>query len=138
MAYYQDLSPYEYSDDPDDSGERMGSGESLLNVGWLAEGHEIPQGEVPDGLVEALLELAKDTVNVYRGMHFCDFCVTFQEARKNVRFRDVFIGSGEIHVRGGEGRVYAAPALVVHYVADHGYQPPMEFVDAVLATREGK
>ncbi|MBK6016297.1 hypothetical protein JHN45_34935 [Streptomyces sp. MBT53] len=84
--------------------------------------------------MEALLELAEDTVNAYRGTHLCDFCPTFQEARKNVRFRDVFIGSGEVHVRGGEGRVYAAPASVVHHVADHGYRPPQEFVDAVLAT----
>jgi hypothetical protein len=135
MAYYKDLSRYEYSDE---RGERAGSAAPLLNVGWLAEGHEFLRGDVPGGFVEALLELAKDTVNVYRGMHFCDFCPTFQEARKNVRFRDVFIGSGEVHVRGGEGRVYVAPALVVHYVADHGYQPPREFVDAVLATREGK
>ncbi|MEV0474052.1 hypothetical protein [Streptomyces prunicolor] len=138
MAHYKDLSPYDYSDDVDETGEGADSGASLLNAGWLAEGHEFPRGDVPEGFVEALLELAKDTVNVYRGMHFCDFCPSFQEARKNVTFRDVFIGSGEVHVRGGEGRVYAAPALVVHYVADHGYQPPQEFVDAVLATGMGK
>ncbi|MEV5527899.1 hypothetical protein [Streptomyces prunicolor] len=138
MAYYKDLSPYDYSDDVDETGEGAGSGVSPLNVGWLAEGHAFPRGDVPEGFVEALLELAKDTVNVYRGMHFCDFCPTFQEARQNVRFRDVFIGSGEVHVLGGEGRVYATPALVVHYVADHGYRPPQEFVDAVLATGVGK
>jgi hypothetical protein len=138
MAYCNDLSPYEYSDDADETGEGAGSGASLLNVGWLAEGHEFPRGDVLEGFVAALLELAEDTVNVYRGMHFCDFGPTFQEARKNVRFRDVFIGSGEVRVRGGEGRVYAAPALVVHYVADHGYQPPREFVDAVLASGVGK
>ncbi|MFF4900420.1 hypothetical protein [Streptomyces sp. NPDC001068] len=138
MAYYKDLSPYEDSADQDETGQRAGSGASLLNVGWLAEGHEFPRGDVPEGFVEALLELAKDKVNVYRGMHICDFCPTFEEARKNVRFRDEFIGSGEVHVWGGEGCVYAAPALVIHYAADHGYQPPREFVDAVLATWEGK
>jgi hypothetical protein len=139
MAYYKDLSPYEYSDDADElgGGEGRALGASLLNVGWLAEGQEFPLGDVSEGFVDALLELAKDTVNVYRGMHFCDFCPTFQEARENVRFRDVFIASGEVHVRGSEGQVYAAPAMVVHYVADHGYQPPREFVDAVLATGEG-
>lgn len=138
MVYYKDLSPYEYSADAAETGGRAGSGAFLLNVGWLAERHEFPRGDVPEGFVEALPEMAEDTVNVYRGMHFCDFCPTFQEARKNVRFRHVFIGRGEVHVRGGEGRVYAAPALVVHYVADHGYQPPREFVDAVLATGEVK
>jgi hypothetical protein len=97
MAYYEDLSPYAYSDDADEpgrAGEGEGFGAPLLNVGWLAAGHEFPLGDVPEGFVDALLRLAENTVNVYRGMHFCDFCPTFREARKNVRFRDAFIGSG--------------------------------------------
>jgi hypothetical protein len=45
-----------------------------LTAGWLAEGHEFPLGDVPGGFVDALLEPAEDTVNVYRGRHFRDFC----------------------------------------------------------------
>jgi hypothetical protein len=41
-------------------------------------------------------------------------------------------GSAELHVAAADGRVYAAPSLVLHYVRDHGYGPPAEFVAAVL------
>ena len=34
---------------------------------------------------------------------------------------------------GATGRVYAAPTLIWHYVTEHGYRPPDEFIDAVLA-----
>jgi hypothetical protein len=37
----------------------------------------------------------------------------------------------------GDGRVYAAPSLVHHYVIAHGYRPPDEFIAAVLAWDEG-
>ena len=32
-----------------------------------------------------------------------------------------------------ESVVYVAPELVTHYVEVHGYQPPVEFIAAVLA-----
>jgi hypothetical protein len=44
-------------------------------------------------------------------------------------------GNGEIHVRGPSGAVYCAPALILHYVAEHQYQPPQEFVAAVIFQR---
>jgi hypothetical protein len=31
------------------------------------------------------------------------------------------------------GLLYAAPAMVVHYIEAHGYQPPLAFIDAVIA-----
>ena len=30
------------------------------------------------------------------------------------------------------GAIYAAPNLIYHYVAEHHYAPPQEFVDALL------
>jgi hypothetical protein len=35
-------------------------------------------------------------------------------------------------VFGSDGRTYAAPTLVYHYVVRHHYSPPEEFVRAVL------
>src|SRR5262249_16942156 len=42
-------------------------------------------------------------------------------------------GSGEIHVAGPGGLVFAAPALVWHYVTAHDYLPPEQFIQAVLS-----
>jgi hypothetical protein len=33
----------------------------------------------------------------------------------------------------GNGRIYVCPELIVHYMNAHGYAPPAEFCDAVLA-----
>lgn len=46
--------------------------------------------------------------------------------------RSIGVGNGEIRVAGAGGQVYAAPTLIYHYVADHHYKPPAEFVRAVL------
>ena len=43
------------------------------------------------------------------------------------------LGSAEIRVKGKDGKVYAAPTLIYHYVAAHDYDPPKEFVEALLA-----
>jgi hypothetical protein len=40
-------------------------------------------------------------------------------------------GHGHYLLRHGT-TVFMAPALLVHYIVDHGYRPPDEFVDAVL------
>jgi hypothetical protein len=34
-----------------------------------------------------------------------------------------------------EGRVYVCPALILHYILDHSYRPPDEFVQAVTQGR---
>jgi hypothetical protein len=46
--------------------------------------------------------------------------------------RSIRLGNGEVRVRAPDGQWYAAPTLVAHYVAGHGYLPPRPFVDAVL------
>jgi hypothetical protein len=122
MAYYPDLSPYTY--DADDR--------EMLNVGWLSRDHPYATGVAPEGLVEALEELARRAENVQRGMHFCELCPDFPTARQNTSRGNIFIGSGEICVPNGEGITYASPAMIVHYVADHSYLPPEDYCRSVL------
>lgn len=47
---------------------------------------------------------------------------------------DVWLGNGEVEVKGAAGSGYRAPTLLYHYVTEHGYLPPQEFIDAVLQT----
>lgn len=104
----------------------------MRNVGWLSREHAYPTGSAPEGLVDALAMLARDAVNVHRGMHFCDLCPDFRTAREHTSRGDVFIGSGEIRVTDSGGTTYASPAMIVHYVEHHGYLPPEEYCKAVL------
>jgi hypothetical protein len=40
------------------------------------------------------------------------------------------VGNGEIRV-GSDGITYAAPVLIVHYIKDHGYLLPAQFLEAI-------
>jgi hypothetical protein len=77
-----------------------------------------------------------------RGIHVCEFCdfgakpAPLDQAAVNAYFQRLkladAVSSAEIRVVGRDGRVYAAPMLVCHYVEVHGYRPPDEFVNAVM------
>jgi len=131
MAYYPDLTPYEYYPGLAD----------MLNVGWLSPGHPFPRGPVPLAFAHELQRLSREPVELTRGCHTCEFCRPPEDIiAAEPRYREVWemfrCGNGELHVRGETGLVYCSPALVVHYVSEHQYQPPPEFVAAVLYQRK--
>ncbi|GAA1555537.1 hypothetical protein GCM10009678_43190 [Actinomadura kijaniata] len=131
MTYYEDLSVYEYFDEEDVISTETGGyivvrpTYTRLNVGWLSDEQPFPRGTPPDGLLPALRWLTEGQgVNLTRGWHWCELCAPKGEE---------VTGNGEIRVPGAPGVVYAAPVMITHYVAEHGYLPPAEFVTALLA-----
>ena len=133
--YFADLTPYSYHGDPEPES---------LNVGWLDKAHSYPRGPVPTGFLERLNAICKRPAKRHRGFHVCEFCdfgpepASLDQATRNTRYeRQKAAGvlrSTEIRVLGRDGKVYASPASICHYVETHGYQPPQEFVEAVMAT----
>jgi hypothetical protein len=133
MAYYPDLTPFEYHfvEEP------------MLNVGWLSKGQPFRRGPVPLAFAHELRMLVRNPVELTRGRHVCEFCEppldlisafpTYEDVWEMFR-----CGNGEIQVRGSSGVVYCAPELILHYVAEHQYQPPQEFIDAVLHYQEAR
>jgi hypothetical protein len=127
MAFFPDLSPYCYDD--------LEPRPAILNVGWLSKDHPFTRGSVPDAFLSALRRLAESPTELYRGKHPCEFCVPPDQLRSgDERFNWSWerAGNGEIRVPGDSGITYAAPVLIVHYVSEHQYQPPQEFIEAVL------
>jgi len=43
----------------------------------------------------------------------------------------VLLGNWEIRVRTRAGQAYAAPSVLAHYMAVHGYLPPPGFLEAL-------
>ena len=150
MTYFPDLAPYDYLP------ETVPRGVELLTVGWLEPGHDFPTGSAEAGSApeaagapedEALaaafwpnlITLAADhPVAVTRSVHGCRFRHLFEadyQYRAVYGTRVLYLGSAEIRVVAADGRWLTAPTLVVHYVRDHGYRPPPEFVEAVAAMR---
>lgn len=144
--FYEDLSPYSYASEESFSdlstGMRFVSfrpGYERINVGWLAAVHPWMAGSPPTGFTDKLLAILEaQAVNQVLGLHDCDLCPPMpagEEPPRTPRLGDRVssVGTGEIRVPGAPGSAFAAPALIGHYVADHGYLPPQPFIDAVFA-----
>ncbi len=126
MASYPDLSPCSYM---------WPEGWKLLAVGWLESGDPVPKlgsDTVRGPLVEKLRRfLVRDQpeLPVFAGFHVCSIgpCSTRDD------FEVSRCGSGELYVPHltKAKTLYCAPRLVIHYITDHDYGPPAEFIEAV-------
>jgi hypothetical protein len=109
----KDLTPYKYS-------KRKGL-ENGISVGWI-EGDDLLRnsGKVPPELVKLLKQY--EVQNRCRGFHMCEYCSEWGT--------EVGMGNGIWVVKGET--LYIAPYLIIHYIEEHNYQPPEEFIDAVI------
>jgi hypothetical protein len=124
-----------------DGSPRPGPGDWLA-VGWLGPASAFPTGPVGEPyrhrlFCERLFEACRSwVVDGAPGHHVCPFCPLPDDGRMPPAERSgrrARLGSGEIHAVDRSGGRWAAPTLVYHYVAEHGYRPPDGFVDAVVA-----
>jgi hypothetical protein len=133
MTYFPDLANCTYGSDDEQRPKQM------LSIGWLEPPHPIPTGTVPDEFVTRLGELCAQPVAVTRGYHDCPFppCRDTDQTATitDINGRPIFLGNAEIWVSSSDHTWYAAPTMIYHYVTEHRYRPPDEFIDAVLAGR---
>ncbi|MEM7555216.1 MAG: hypothetical protein AAF378_14160 [Cyanobacteria bacterium P01_A01_bin.84] len=129
MTYYPDLSKYKYLH------SRVDINTDMKNVGWLDYKYDYQKGSVPNEVVHHLIALAKSPQNLTRGFHRCNLCESkTDEFRKDtITLQDPFGGksNGEIHIFTPKN-TFVAPVLIVHYIIEHRYCPPQEFIDAVV------
>lgn len=128
--YFEDLSFYaSYGQEID---------KNIYRIGWLENGHEYVKGDVTDVFVEKLWGYTHFAVAMKRGFHVCDVCESSQREIPVIEYRSkkLKVGYAEIRVFGETGKIYAAPNLLFHYITEHSYKPPNEFIQAVLHTCE--
>lgn len=104
--YFPDLSKYNYHFVET----------NRINVGWLSSQYPFPKGTVDSITLLRLKEYP--IINKCRGFHICEFCNSAN-------------GNGEIEVTGSHRDVFASPAMLIHYIEEHGYRPPDVFLKAV-------
>lgn len=126
MPYFPDLSPYGFLTSPHEVSP------NVLNVGWLSRPHPFNRGTVGERMLETLLRLCSSPVRLTRGFHHCEFCKVFPVSMP-VDGMNISLGNGEIRLLAGNGKTYAAPTLICHYIAAHGYCPPQEFLNALAS-----
>ena len=136
MAYFPDLAPYAYG---------HGVHPGVVHVAWLDNIHPFRKGLVDHRLVEKMRLLIAKPVELYRGKHICELCAEPADVVKTfvpnmgklinpncswLQWAAQRSGNGEIRVA-GQGVTFAAPVLVVHYIEEHSYLPPGEFLKAL-------
>ncbi|WP_234731832.1 DUF7919 family protein [Acidocella facilis] len=127
--YFPDLTPYQYACAEPQLG--------LLNIGWLSGEYPFPQGIPNEDFVAVLRKLVATPVRLFRGSHLCEFCpkpptILSKGGIPMLAPLPGTTGNGEIHIKTANNTTYVAPVLILHYVTDHHYLPPQEFIDAAL------
>ena len=134
MTYYEDLSPYQYVKDS------IPAGVTAVNVGWLEPEEDYAKGSVPDGFIDSLAIIVRDSRQMkMRGWHGCRLPhIGHQEPYPTVVVvggQKVSLGGAEVRVVAKSGEWMIAPDLVLHYVSNHSYKPPKDFIEAVMDQR---
>lgn len=124
MAYLPDLSDYSYLPEFARPGTKA--------IGWLDEEHDFQTSHPDEEVLNALWQFCKTSVAQTRGVHPCPFCKRQLGTEVQRAKESLLLGTAEIRIFSSEGKVYAAPTLIYHYVADHRYRPPAEFLEALL------
>jgi hypothetical protein len=104
----------------------VASGDHVRAIGWLHPDHPYAKGEVSAEFLARLKEFTSRSADngealyfgAFGGYYTCEFC-----GRAH--------GIGNFGVPAGD-LLFVAPEMVVHYIEQHGYRPPAEFVAAVL------
>ncbi|WP_456154798.1 DUF7919 family protein [Wenjunlia vitaminophila] len=134
LVHFADLSPYVFLSNT------VPVGIVALNVGWLSSHRDFARGVVPEGFLDALADLCLwNRRAVTRGWHTCNFEHSEERSKSPAlctsdgnRHR---LGGAEVRVICRDGRWLVAPDMVLHYIVEHGYLPPEDFVEGVLARR---
>lgn len=117
MAYYEDLSTYQYSGPPTGL-------PGVYNVGWLAASNPFAPGRLDDETVARIREISEAGTGIhYFGSHSCEFCSKAEPAQSCM----------ETWIRSGDVGIFASPSMLGHYVSTHAYVPPRPYLDAIAS-----
>ncbi|MCF3134473.1 DUF7919 family protein [Streptomyces olivochromogenes] len=124
MTHYADFSLYDYDYHAKPEG---------LTIGWLEAGFDYSIDEVSEEDLANIIDLGSLRQERSRGWHTCTLCPEYTEhtatsERAGITYR---LGHAEIRAVSHDGVLYVAPNLIIHYIVDHLYGPPAEFIDAV-------
>lgn len=108
--YCEDLSPWHYDFPTGLPGTR--------NIGWLGPGFPCPTGEVSSCVLDRLDTFAQTPAFLTRGFHCCHLC----------QGPSPMCGNGELWLHSAGGLIYVAPQMLPHYIREHRYLPPAEFL----------
>ena len=109
--------------------------ENTKNIGWLDKAYPYSKGKVSEEFIDKLWGYLGVSINRIRGFRNCSLCTTTYKGTSEATYKGevIMLGYAEIRVLSEDGKnSYAAPDLIYHYILEHEYKPPEEFIQAVL------
>jgi hypothetical protein len=141
LKYFADLSTYET-----DFGLAI---PGVLNIGWLGARSDFKKGEAPKDFVDKLKRLInasssdslKLVMGIWRGTFNCPLCsIGNNDIQKNWEIQEEIanLGNAEIWIPSchRKGVYYSSSTWLCHYIIDHQYLPPAEYIESVLSVNE--
>ena len=118
---------------------------SILNIGWLGSGMSYSTGETSSDFVEKIKRLIinsetssfKPIVWRCRGQDRCPVCDLQDLVLGDGRNIEV-LGSSELFIPSSlqNNLYFVSPSLIYHFILEHAYLPPSQFIDSVMAIDE--
>jgi len=130
MSWYDDLSPCDYF-----GAEHAAR---FKAVGWLEDGREFRRAKADPRFVHKLVLLLGEPnpLEPSADPYYCSLCAFSRGPSEFHLFQSPGMPSVPMGNRNlflpGNGCLYIAPSLILHYIDAHQYAPPEEFVKAVL------
>jgi hypothetical protein len=111
VLYFPDLSPWT---------RFGGTTNQLIAIGWIDQLHPFAQASIHPAIIAKLQQLPCPSPVAIASLSIneCPYC---RETSSSTSF-----------VIPGDGFLYVYPALLLHYIQQHGYAPPAAFCEAVL------
>lgn len=108
--------------------------ENAKNIGWIYGTENYDKGNVTSQFIDSLWMYVKNPFNETRENRGCFICCANSTIREKSSSNDfAALGSSEIRVISEDGKEkYAAPSMILHYVIEHNYCPPSDFIRAVI------
>ena len=117
MTHLKDMETIEWWHDPDLAFDQtIPEKFKAISIGWI-ETDQYPKGIVSGKDINRLEILCRkyQIDQGFLGYHTCRICNRFEDR-------------GEVLLR-AEERFYVMPHMILHYVRDHQYQPPKQFLE---------
>jgi hypothetical protein len=111
----------------------------VLNIGWLSPLKPFTTGDVSNDFINKLNKLLKNSnssnarvvMGIWRGTFTCPLCgISNWEIHKRIPH----IGNAEIWIPSAvrKSMYYSSSTWISHYILDHKYLPPDEYIKSVL------
>jgi hypothetical protein len=134
LSFFPDLSMYQT-----DSGLFI---PEVVNIGWLSPKITFQTGSAPNDFIDKLKRLIKESafsqtklvMGRWDGTFTCPLCeINNWEIQKRIPY----IGNAEIWIPSkNREKIYSSSTWICHYIIDHQYLPPDEYIESILLLNE--